>query len=49
MSTANYSSFPSIERLENIYCIISEKIDGTNGLIEINETNVRFGLILKHC
>ena len=43
MSTANYNSFPSIERLENIYCIISEKIDGTNGLIEINETNVRFG------
>ena len=43
MSTANYSSFPSIERLENIYCVISEKIDGTNGLIEINETNVRFG------
>ena len=43
MSTTNYSSFPSIERLENIYCIISEKIDGTNGLIEINETNVRFG------
>ena len=43
MSTVNYNSFPSIERLENIYCIISEKIDGTNGLIEINETNVRFG------
>ncbi len=36
MSTANYSSFPSIERLENIYCIISEKVDGTNGLIEIH-------------
>lgn len=43
MSTTNYNSFPSIERLENIYCVISEKIDGTNGLIEINETNVRFG------
>ena len=43
MSTVNYNSFPSIERLENIYCIISEKIDGTNSLIEINETNVRFG------
>ena len=35
MSTANYNSFPSIERLENIYCVISEKIDGTNGLIEV--------------
>lgn len=52
MSTANYNSFPSIERLENIYCVISEKIDGTNGLIEINEVfpvgepkeiQVRFG------
>ena len=40
MSTANYPSFSSIERLENIYCIISEKIDGTNGLIEIqNKAN----------
>ena len=37
MSTANYNSFPSIERLENIYCIITEKIDGTNGLIEIHK------------
>ena len=34
---SNYASFPSIERLENIYCVISEKVDGTNGLIEINE------------
>ena len=24
----NYASFPSIERLENIYCVISEKVDG---------------------
>ena len=40
MSTASYPSFSSIERLENIYCVISEKIDGTNGLIEIqNKAN----------
>ena len=32
---SNYASFPSIERLENIYCVISEKVDGTNGLIEV--------------
>ena len=29
---SNYAYFPSIERLENIYCVISEKVDGTNGL-----------------
>ena len=49
---SNYASFPSIERLENIYCVISEKVDGTNGLVEINEVfpvgepkeiQVRFG------
>ena len=49
---SNYASFPSIERLENIYCVISEKVDGTNSLIEINEVfpvgepkeiQVRFG------
>lgn len=33
----SYPSFPSIERLENIYCVITEKIDGTNGLIEIRK------------
>lgn len=38
-----YPSFNKIERLENIYCIISEKIDGTNGLIEINYDSVKFG------
>ena len=31
----SYPSFPSIERLENLYCHITEKVDGTNGLIEI--------------
>ena len=31
-----YPSFASIERLENLYCHITEKIDGTNGLIEIS-------------
>lgn len=36
MSTVSYPSFSSIERLENIYCVISEKIDGTNGLIQID-------------
>lgn len=30
----SYPSFPSIERLENLHCVITEKIDGTNGLIE---------------
>lgn len=32
----SYPSFPSIERLENLYCHITEKVDGTNGLIKIS-------------
>ena len=42
----SYPSFNSIERLENIYCVITEKIDGTNGLIEIHDSTidgVKFG------
>ena len=48
----NYPSFPSIERVENVYIVISEKIDGTNGLIELcgipeqmypNECPIKFG------
>ena len=42
----SYPSFPSIERIENLYCHITEKVDGTNGLIEIHESccdGVKFG------
>jgi len=38
-----YPSFPSIERIENIRCFINEKIDGTNGMIEITKDALRFG------
>jgi len=44
---SEYPKYPSIERFENIYSIISEKVDGTNGLIEIEYDDgllaVRFG------
>ena len=33
----SYPSFSSIERLENLYCHITEKVDGTNGLIYIGD------------
>jgi len=33
----SYPSYPKIERFKNIYCVISEKVDGTNGLISIYE------------
>ena len=34
---SEYPKYPSIERFENIYSVISEKVDGTNGLMEIHE------------
>lgn len=36
----DYPEFPSIERFDNVYCIITEKIDGTNGLIEIGTNGI---------
>lgn len=36
----SYPSFPSIERLENLYCHITEKVDGTNGLIELYDSSI---------
>lgn len=40
---SDFPKFPSIERFDNLRCFITEKIDGTNGLIEVSCQGVKFG------